>query len=113
MISAATQGGLRQRSSSNGTVDGAVKAWGANGLDIKHRIFQTVAMLAACRRRNLPGDIPFMHAFDPRRDIHIEHPSTRMEAGNILVKIAAASLTEDVGVVRRRANGYRSRCSAE
>ena len=91
----------------------AEKACGANGLDIKHRVFQTVAMLAACRRRNLPGDIPSMHAFVPRRLIDIENLSTRMEASNILVKITAASLTEDVGVVRWRANGYGSRRSAK
>ena len=54
-----------------------------------------------------------MHASDPRRDIDIEHLSTRMEAGNILVNITAASLAEDVGVVCWRANGYRSRRSAE
>ena len=54
-----------------------------------------------------------MHASGPRRDVVIEHLSTSMEAGNILVKIAAASLTKDVGIVGRRANGYGSRCSAE
>ena len=54
-----------------------------------------------------------MHAPDPRRDIDIEDLSTRMVAGNILVKITAASLAEDVGVVRWRANGHGSRRSAE
>lgn len=54
-----------------------------------------------------------MHAPDPRRLIVIEHLSTRMEAGNILVKVTAASFAEDVGVVGRRANGYGSRRSAE
>ena len=113
-----TQGDLRQRSSPNDTrIDrlryGPEKASSGSGLDIEHRVFQSVAKLAASRRRNLPEDILFMHALDPRRDIDIEHLSTRMEAGNILVKITAASLAEDVGVIRWGANGYRSRRSAE
>ena len=53
-----------------------------------------------------------MHAHGPRREIGIEYLSTRVEAGNILVEVTATSLTEDVGVVRRRANGHGSRRSA-
>ena len=54
-----------------------------------------------------------MHATHPRRDIGIEHLSTRMEAGDILVKITAATLAEDVSVVCWRTDGYGSRRSAE
>ncbi len=91
---------------------GAEKAWSASGLDIKHRVFQSVAILAACRGGNLSGDVPRMHASAPRRAIDIEHLSARMEAGNVLVDITAASLAKDVGVVCWRANRYRSRRSA-
>ena len=94
-----TQGDLRQRSSPYHTrIDrlryGAEKAWSASCLDIKHRVFQY-----------------FMHVSDPRRDIDIEDLSTRMEAGNILAKITAASLAEDVGAVCWRPNGNGSRRS--
>ena len=54
-----------------------------------------------------------MHALEPRRGIEIEHLSTRMKAGNILVKVTTASFAKDVGVVRGRANGYGPRRSAE
>ena len=83
-----------------------------SGLDVKHRVFQSVAKLAACRWVNLSGNIPGVHPSAPRRDSVIEHLSTRVEAGNILVKITAASLAENVSVVCWRANGYGSRCSA-
>ena len=53
-----------------------------------------------------------MHTLGPRREIGIEYLSTRVEAGNIFVEVTATSLTEDVGVVRRRANGHSSRRSA-
>ena len=60
-----------------------------------------------------PVGILFVYALDPRRGIEIEHLSTRMGAGNILVKIATASFAKDVGVIRGRANGYGPRRSAE
>ena len=60
----------------------------------------------------MPGNKPLMHALGPRREIGIEHLSTRVEAGNILVEVTATSLAEDVGVVCWRADGYGSRRSA-
>ena len=60
-----------------------VREW--NGSDVKHGVFQSVAKLAACEWRNLPGEIPLMHTLGPRREIGIEDFSTRVEAGNILV----------------------------
>ena len=104
-----TQDSFLQGSSPNATRVGRLRygaegARSASGLDVKHRIFQSVAKLAACRWRYLSGNIPGMHASAPRRDIDIEYLSTRMEAANILVKVTAASLAEDVRVVCWRAN---------
>ena len=53
-----------------------------------------------------------MHASAPRRGTGVEHLSTRVEAGNILVKVTSASLAKDIGVVSWRANRYGSRRSA-
>ena len=53
-----------------------------------------------------------MHASAPRRDIDIEHLSTRMGAGNIFVKITASSFAKDISVVCWGTNGYGSRRSA-
>ena len=91
---------------------GAEKAPSLSGLNVKHGILQSAGRLATCRWTNLSRNIPGMHPSAPRRDIRIEHLSTSVEAGYILVNIAAASLAENVGVVCRRANGDGSRRSA-